>query len=371
MPGGPNKENVPVPVPVNGTLSVVEATRRQLLGKRKRTIDTSEEGDHTDEDGHECDIDAPKKLPNQDRLVGFGRHFGRTVHPFCNLLTLITEGQSRVNELTLRGIGLEDLSPRERRDQNMFKRLINMVPNLEDRLWDQSCNPDEKKYIADMLFKGMKGARTDNTKGLKIAIVEFITPPNGVLRPPLGRSTKNGRGFFHEEVGKYLCPTDYDWTDPSIKQRLRSGQLTPTEHQWPIFLYEGLKFNRDDPWDGLLKGKLVIQGFKHVFTSPSSAEAASLVYIATLIRFSLSNSTAFTLKDPIMKNEGFFTSLLSFLENPEEEEGVNNLLNWWNDLIFPGQTSVGSGQIPQTSALAALYEARRRRRLQDVSQTGN
>ena len=60
MPGGPNKENVPVPV--NGTLSMVEATRRQLLGKRKKPIDTDEEGDHTDEGDDECDIDAPKKL---------------------------------------------------------------------------------------------------------------------------------------------------------------------------------------------------------------------------------------------------------------------------------------------------------------------
>ena len=84
------------------------------------------------------------------------------------MLTLIMDGQSRVNELTLRGIGPEDLSPeyvlqrkfflyltitvhRERRDQNMFKKLVNMVPNLEDRLWDQCCNPDEKKYIAEMV----------------------------------------------------------------------------------------------------------------------------------------------------------------------------------------------------------------------------
>lgn len=50
-------------------------------------------------------------------------------------------------------------------------------------------------------------------KGVKGALVDWVTPPNGVLRPPLVRNTKNGRGFHHEETGKYLCPTDYDWTD--------------------------------------------------------------------------------------------------------------------------------------------------------------
>ena len=82
------------------------------------------------------------------------------------------------------------------------------------------------------------------------------------------------------------------------------GTLAPTPHQWPRFLYEGLKYNPSDPWEGLFKGKLVIQGFKHVFISPSSVDGesratksgnaaihgmrrvttASLAYVAVLVR---------------------------------------------------------------------------------------
>lgn len=62
--------------------------------------------------------------------------------------------------------------------------------------------------------------------------------------------------------------------------------------QWPIFLFANYKYNKEDPWFGIFKSRLLItvnassrpsadsdidkfaleQGYKHVFTSPSSAE---------------------------------------------------------------------------------------------------
>lgn len=50
-------------------------------------------------------------------------------------------------------------------------------------------------------------------KTLKTAVIDFITPPGGVLTPALMRNSKNGRGFHHDVTGRYLCPTDYDWND--------------------------------------------------------------------------------------------------------------------------------------------------------------
>lgn len=61
--------------------------------------------------------------------------------------------------------------------------------------------------------------------------------------------------------------------------------------QWPLFLYKDNKFDVENPWEGLLRSQLlvlvrcdsmlsyslreepeIIQAYKHVFTSPSSAD---------------------------------------------------------------------------------------------------
>jgi hypothetical protein len=57
--------------------------------------------------------------------------------------------------------------------------------------------------------------------------------------------------------------------------------------QWPIFLYHGYSYDSEDPWNGLFRRTLlvsvssdltssfiltVLQGYKHIFMSPSSIE---------------------------------------------------------------------------------------------------
>jgi hypothetical protein len=100
--------------------------------------------------------------------------------------------------------------------------------------------------------------------------------------------------------------------------------------QWPVFLYADLAYDAEDPWNGLMRSQLLVsvrlrhltcscfyspqrtQGFKHVFTSPSSVEeeepratksgnarihgmtrvtGASLAYVATQVVFILLIST--------------------------------------------------------------------------------
>jgi hypothetical protein len=110
-----------------------------------------------------------------------------------------------------------------------------------------------------------------------------------------------------------------------------------------------------------------IQGYKHIFTSPSSVEkepkatrsgnahihgmtrvtCASIAYIATQviissicrqstlivlfqIRFALSSSPVFSRTDTVTDSERFYNSILDFLEDPDKKEEVNELLTWWN-----------------------------------------
>jgi len=55
------------------------------------------------------------------------------------------------------------------------------------------------------------GARTDDTKGMKSAIIDWITPKGQSLNPHIPRNVKSGCGFYHERTGALLCLAGLDW----------------------------------------------------------------------------------------------------------------------------------------------------------------
>ena len=74
-----------------------------------------------------------------------------------------------------------------------------------------------------------------------------------------------------------------------VKEKLRSGELTTTGDEWPVFLYQGYSCDPEDPWNGLFRSSLLVKvrhpvslsytilpnslkAYKHTFTSPSSVE---------------------------------------------------------------------------------------------------
>jgi len=123
--------------------------------------------------------------------------------------------------------------------------------------------------------KGASSARSDDTKSLKGAILDWIAPRTQPLNPPLARNVKIDRGFHHECTGALLCPVGLDWTNDElaflsflhlpfnqlsfrIKTKLRSGELAVCGDQWPVFLYRGYVCDPADPWDGLFRSVLLV-----------------------------------------------------------------------------------------------------------------
>jgi hypothetical protein len=124
--------------------------------------------------------------------------------------------------------------------------------------------------------KGANSARSDDTKGLKGVILDWITPKGQALVPPLTRNIKADRGFHHERTGELLCPTGLDWNDPeyvhyfvtvdicsvtlfvSVKERLKSGEMMVAGDQWPVFLYQDYAYDPEDPWEGLFRSSLLV-----------------------------------------------------------------------------------------------------------------
>ncbi|KAH6876507.1 hypothetical protein BKA70DRAFT_1370095 [Coprinopsis sp. MPI-PUGE-AT-0042] len=282
-----------------------------------------------------------------DPLVHHGRHFGRTVYAFVNIYALIINGLVVEED--------EDEAPDEpqaRREIRVYQKLLKVTPSLHQRLMDAS--EEEVIAIAAMIQKGANSARSDDTKSLKSAVIDWIGPSDGTpLNPPIARNVKLDRGFSHPRTGFLLCPAELDWADVEVKRQLRDKELVVSGTNWPIFLYKDEVYDEEEPWLGLFRNKILVkvpQAYKHVFTSPSSVEReakatrsgnarihgmtavtrASLAYISTQVRFSLTSTAIFSRSDVETDSETFYNSVLDLLEDPEEQEEVQELLAWWN-----------------------------------------
>jgi hypothetical protein len=44
-----------------------------------------------------------------------------------------------------------------------------------------------------------------------------------------------------------------------IKEKLRSGELTTSGDEWPVFLYHGNSHDPNDPWKGLFRSTLLVK----------------------------------------------------------------------------------------------------------------
>lgn len=296
-----------------------------------------------------------KKSSTTDPLVHHGRHFCRTVHALCNIQALLTNGILRTVELA--EAPQENFTAEELREHRVYQDLLKTIPGLEERIVNGS--DDEVGIVSELIRKGMSGARGDDTKSLKGAVLEWITPKGQALSPPLARNVKIDRGFHHERTGALLCPTDMDWSNQEVKEKLRSGEVGVSGDQWPVFLYAGYTFDPEDPWNGLLRSSILVCAFKHIFTSPSSVEkepkatrsgnarihgmtrttTASIAYVATQVRFALSSSPVFSRTDTVTDSERFYNSILEILDDPDEHKEVGELLTWWNRQVFPNYSS--------------------------------
>jgi hypothetical protein len=84
-----------------------------------------------------------------DPLISHGRHFGRTLHAFCNIQTLLTNGLKQMSQsanepeetftpkcvIILSFCHLfNSVVSRQQREHDVFQALLKMVPGLEERL---------------------------------------------------------------------------------------------------------------------------------------------------------------------------------------------------------------------------------------------
>ncbi|KAG1765223.1 hypothetical protein EDD22DRAFT_951214 [Suillus occidentalis] len=238
---------------------------------------------------------------------------------------------------------------------------------------------EEYVQLLKMLRQGADGARGDDTSKLKSLVSEWV---NREFNPAslVDSDDKHSRGFTHDVCGRLLCPAELDWNNPEVKAgiRNRSDGYIVTDLSFPAYLYENYTTKPDDLEEGLFKGKILIQGYKAVFTSPSSAKdidgegdgadvisnnrrakkslsgikvkkhvaqiihmdkvtPRSIAYIACQVRFALSSVTSWRSMDGDFDYEQFWRTIVDFFERPPGREArrrVDKLLEWWTRKVF-------------------------------------
>jgi hypothetical protein len=119
----------------------------------------------------------------------------------------------------------------------VFQQLLQTIPRLEERLMESE--QADLLVIAELVClilliilnhssyfskiqRGVSSARSDDTKSLKGAVLDWIFPRDGDMRnvlpmdpppQPLSRNVKTNRGFHHPITGALLCPAGLDYND--------------------------------------------------------------------------------------------------------------------------------------------------------------
>ncbi|KAG1720163.1 uncharacterized protein EDB91DRAFT_1088934 [Suillus paluster] len=284
-------------------------------------------------------------------------------------------------------------------------RLVTLYATLEDLISENDCWQDcmqcgyiklswtlpwlhrklgtlEHEDCEDMLKKLKKGAdaaRGDNTSCLKDLVAAWVNQefrPSPLIKP----DDKHLRGFVSNVCGKLLCPADWDWDQNRIKVDIcnRMSECIVSENSWPLFLYENYTVNCENLEEGLFKSKLLVQAFKAIFTSPSSAKEAkgdgdgadilennrhtqwksdqakvktciasiinmkkvtsrAIAYVVCQVHFALSNMSSWHTVDGDFDYEGFWNNIVDFFEDIPgsiTKHRVDKLLEWWTRKIF-------------------------------------
>ncbi|KAG2140893.1 uncharacterized protein EDB93DRAFT_1252678 [Suillus bovinus] len=204
----------------------------------------------------------------------------------------------RIAQLEEKLVALESGRTIKERQSNYFvaqgraiRHVVALFDSLEDLITENdqrhdveedaetTCKAMEQEYeeYAEMLkmvdFHNVSYCLGDDTSKLKVLISEWV---NHEFKPdpPVDPDDKHARGFTNDACGSLLCPSELDWNNPDVKAGIwdRADGYIVTDLSFPAFLYKKYTAKPDDLEEGLFKGKLLLQAYKAVFTSPSSAK---------------------------------------------------------------------------------------------------
>ncbi|KAG2127440.1 hypothetical protein BD769DRAFT_1357273 [Suillus cothurnatus] len=283
--------------------------------------------------------------------VSQGRAIRRIVTLFDTIEDLITENDRRYE--------VEDdaeSSLDEDRLQIGFVTLTTALSWLPKKATEMDY--DDYSHMLKLLRQGADSARGDDTSKLKALVAEWV---NRELKPdpPVDADDKHSCGFTNNACGKLLCPAELDWNNPVVRAGIcdRSDGHIVTDLSFPAFLYDKYTANPNDLEEGLFKSRVLLQAYKAVFTSPSSAKdiegdgdgidviqnnrrankSVFGVKVKKHVRFALSSVTSWQSIDGNFDYEQFWQTIVDFFERAPgrtAQRRIDVLLEWWTRKVF-------------------------------------
>ncbi|KIM70500.1 hypothetical protein SCLCIDRAFT_101205, partial [Scleroderma citrinum Foug A] len=231
------------------------------------------------------------------------------------------------------------------------------------------------------LNKGADGAHGDDVAGLKTAVVVWLMCGQPTPEPTLEPREKTGHGFYHDTTAQLICPIDYDWSNAQANICDFHPDYLITADSWPHFVYKDKMYDPKDPVKGLFKNVMLVKAFKHIFTSPSSADSENtfdnadhedltstepsskcrkgpsekrsqahvaaligmkcvsphaIAYTAVQLWFALSSCNSWRIVDDDFDYDQFYNNIITFFENvhtTQEKAQISKLLLWWNQYL--------------------------------------
>ncbi|KAG2743101.1 hypothetical protein P692DRAFT_20878957 [Suillus brevipes Sb2] len=304
--------------------------------------------------------------------VSQGRVICRMVVLYTPIEDLIAENDRHCEDSEAANSTLE-----QHRLQHGYIELVKALPWFHGKL--ANLNHEETEDMLKKLKRGADSACGDDMGTLKELIASWVNieyRPPSLIRP----DDKHHRGFMNDACGKLLCPAEWHWDDPVVRAgiRDRTTAFIVSENSWPLFVYESYEVDVRNLECGLFKSKLLVIGFKAIFTSPSSANEVdgkgdgadiiennqrawrrsdqtkvkmcvasiksmrkvtprAIAYAVCQIRFALSNITSRRAVDGDFDYQFFWHNIVDFFENPPgpaARDRVQELLEWWTRKVF-------------------------------------
>ncbi|KIM62962.1 hypothetical protein SCLCIDRAFT_24554 [Scleroderma citrinum Foug A] len=378
-------------------MAFINDATREAISLLKRRINALEE-ENTELQGISK---SSTKCP--DKYLRSGRAIQRLVTLHDRVEDLVNEGDHRAC-LELEGDTTANSEEQDRLYRG-YKQLLRWIPSLKSDLAADSEDYKVKLIMKD-LNKAADSAHSDDTAGLKTAVVDWLMSIKPTPELALESHRKDGRGFYHNTTSRLICPMEYDWSNVQHRANIRGfdADYTVTTDSWPRFLYKSEQYDPNNPVKGLFRNDLLVQAFKHIFTSPSltdsindidqeegtsmeplpkrqkglsekrtrahvaallgmkSVDPRAIAYTAVQLRFALSSCNAWCLIDEDFDYIKFYKNILLFFEDTRtiwEKDEISNLLYWWNRSVFGcSNTSVYHPQPVEKMSVASTLRKR-------------
>ncbi|KAG1806956.1 hypothetical protein EV424DRAFT_1544050 [Suillus variegatus] len=339
-------DNIPQPEASSQTsMASSMAVPTSDSARQRRKIAELEEKLQVLESGHAV------KQRETNYFMSQGRAIKRIVALFDSIEDMIAKNNRRCD------LESDDDNLTLDQDRLQFGYIIlnNSLPWFHRKVSDMEYN--DYMHMLKKLRHGADSARGDDTSKLKTLIPDWV---NREWRPdpPVDLEDKHCRGFAHDTCSRLLCPTKLDWNDPTVRAGIwdRADGYVVTEMSWPAFLYAGYTADQNNLEEGLFKSKLLVQAFKAIFTSPSSAkdisgdgDGANIIennrrakkdplgkkvktHVAQIIKMNKVSARSIA-----YVSCQFWFNIVDFFECPPgrvAQRNVDWLLTWWTRKVF-------------------------------------